>query len=182
MDSLQQKLNEILSSPEKLDEVMKIAGEFLGSGTNEEPSPAPVPSPVPKNGENKPQPKPKDRGNKGGAGRRKEEKPLTLDGKGRRRTVRTQNPKPSSTQRQDGQQNLDKIPRQEKHDSTKPVPDTEKKAEAARQSEAVASDNRPPNHADPDPKPPMTMDEDEANSFFISTKNKILKHNKEDNI
>ena len=39
MDSLQQKLNEILSSPEKLNEVMKIAGEFLGSGGDSESPP-----------------------------------------------------------------------------------------------------------------------------------------------
>lgn len=37
MDSLESKLGEILSSPEKMEQVMKIAGELLGSSSQSEP-------------------------------------------------------------------------------------------------------------------------------------------------
>ena len=50
MDSLQQTLSDILSSPEKLDQVMKIAGEFLGSSggaDTEEASGSPASPPLP---------------------------------------------------------------------------------------------------------------------------------------
>lgn len=53
MDSLEQKLNEILSSPEKLEQIMKFAGEFLGSAGNAGTSAGSAePSPVNAAGEN----------------------------------------------------------------------------------------------------------------------------------